>query len=223
MRFVYPEWSEPVIWGSRIPTVVIENQLAFRNFLCEVYAAAEGGVSKCVLSKEDKILDAAKHMEIISEFVCFDINKKPLLNKIIGTIENVALNGENYLKAQKLLADIENLVDEWSFDYSCDIVATKLSIPNVLKAIGLELKNDYSGHSGEIEKIIDYMDLVREFDRDKVFVFVNMRAFFADDDVAAFFKTCLSHEYKVLMIESQSHPFMTEEKRITIDMDLCEF
>lgn len=40
----------------------------------------------------------------------------------------------------------------------------------------------------DAEKLIDYMELVREFDRDKLFVTVNMRGFFVDSEMAALWK-----------------------------------
>ncbi|MCI8589934.1 MAG: type II-A CRISPR-associated protein Csn2 [Clostridiales bacterium] len=224
MKFVYSEWNELFTWnGTYLPTIVIENQKTFREFLCELYAALDGFPSKCVLSENNKILDMTKNIEIISEFVHFDINKKTLLSKIISSMENAALNSTQYLKTQELLSVLENAVADWSFDFSCDIIPTKLSVPAILKSIGIELKNDYTGHSGELEKILDYMELVREFDRDKIFFFINMRAYFLDAATESFMQTCIAHEHKILMIESKAYPILQNEKRITIDMDLCEF
>lgn len=224
MKFAYSEWSQPIVWDETgIPVIVIENQRAFREFLCELHSALEGSLSKCVLSKGDRILDIAKNFDIISEFVNFDINKKPLIGKIITSIENAALSSTQYLKTQELLSDIENAVNEWSFDLPCYIITAKLSVSNILKSVGIELKNDYCGYSGELEKILDYMELVREFDHDKIFVFVNMRSYFLDSAIENFIKTSISHQYKILMIESNSYPILQNEKRMTIDMDLCEF
>ena len=57
-------------------------------------------------------------------------------------------------------------------------MATKISVTTLFKAIGIELHDDYEGEYGAAEKLIDYMELVREFDRDKVFITINMRSFF---------------------------------------------
>lgn len=226
MKLIYPEWNDASVWdGDGFPSIVIENQRAFRTFLCELYAALDGLSSKCVLSEDNQILDIAKNIEIISEFVNFDINKKPLIGKMISSMENVALNSVQYLRTNELLSAIENAVAEWSFGFSCDVITTKLSVSAILKSVGIELKNDYSesGHRGELEKILDYMELVREFDRDKIFIFVNMRAYFGDADMDSFIQTSIAHAYKILLIESKAYPILPKERRITIDMDLCEF
>ena len=224
MKFAYTEWENIISWeNNQIPTVVVENQLAFREFLCELSSAINGASSKCTLSQNDNIINISKRAEILSDFIEFDINRKSLLNKIVSSIEQIALSGEQYLKTQELLLKIESAVDDWSFDFSCDVVLTKLSVTNILKSLGIEIKNDYSGNMGELEKIIDYMTLFREFDTEKMFVLVNIRSFFDEDAVEKFIETAISHQYKILLFDAFSHPIVKGERRITIDKDLCEF
>ena len=67
------------------------------------------------------------------------------------------------------------------------------------------------------------MELVREFDRDKLFVLLNLRSFFADEHVEKFLETVSVHGYKVLLLDSVSRKKLAHENRITIDNDLCEF
>ena len=67
------------------------------------------------------------------------------------------------------------------------------------------------------------MELVREFDRNKLYVLVGLRSFFRDDHVEQFLKTALGHGYQILMVDCASRKELSCEKRITIDNDLCEF
>ena len=127
------------------------------------------------------------------------------------------------MKTRELLSNIENVIGEWAFSFPCDIIAGKISVSTLLKSVGIELRDNYEGDRGEVEKILDYMELVREFDRNKLFMTVNMRSFFDDEIIAEFMKTAISHEYRVLMLESQAYPKQVFEKRVTIDADLCEF
>jgi len=116
------------------------------------------------------------------------------------------------MKTQELLAEIDRTVGTWAFSFPCDIIASKISVTTLLKAVGIELRNVYEGHRGEMEKILDYMELVREFDRDKLFVTVNMRAYFDDALMEPFLKTALSHEFHLLMLESHAYPVLVNEK-----------
>ena len=67
------------------------------------------------------------------------------------------------------------------------------------------------------------MELVREFDRDKLFVLVNLRSFFDDHDVERFLKTIEEHGHRVLLMDGTERKRLPMERRITIDIDLCEF
>lgn len=226
MKLAYPDFGEVFHWeagAETLPTLVLENQSLFRRFIKDLSLASDGADTPVVLSRDDSPIDFSKYAEVLFDFVRFSCNQKPLLNKICTALEHNALSPDRYVQTQTLLADIERTVGDWAFDFPCDIVATKISVSALLKAIGIEINESYEGEYGEAERIIDYMELVREFDRDKLFITVNMRCFFPDEVTEAFMKTALAHEYRVLMIESKSYPMLSLEKRWTVDEDLCEF
>lgn len=224
MKFAYSEISGVFSWERFvIPTLVIENQSFFRRLLKDIYQSLDGVTTPITLSEEHRPLEFSKYAEIITDFINFNINQKSLLNKVCAALERNSVSPESYLETQTLLSDIEKKVGKWAFEFPCDIVASKISVINLIRAIGIEINNDYQGESGDAERIIDYMELVREFDRDKMFITVNMRSYFSDGVIENFMKTAASHEYKVFMIESKSYPLLASEKRLTIDEDLCEF
>lgn len=224
MKFAYSDISGVFCWDqAMIPTLVIENQSFFRKLLADIYQSLDGILTSATLSENYQPLEFSKYAELITDFINFNINRKSLLNKVCVALERNSVSAENYLETQILLSDIEKKVGEWAFEFPCDIVASKISVSNLIRAIGIEINNDYEGESGDAERIIDYMELVREFDRDKMFITVNMRSYFSDGVIENFMKTAASHGYKVLMIESKSYPLLAYEKRLTIDEDLCEF
>ena len=70
-------------------------------------------------------------------------------------------------------------------------------------------------------------DLMEPFriliDRDKLFVLVGLRSFFANDRVELFLKTVLEHGYRVLLLDSIAREKLPSEKRLTIDNDPTRF
>ena len=66
------------------------------------------------------------------------------------------------------------------------------------------------------------MELVQTFDRDKLFIFVNMRSFVEDSDMQLFMDTVLSHGFHILMLENYAYPVLPRESRWIVDRDLCE-
>ena len=73
-----------------------------------------------------------------------------------------------------------------------------------------------------LERLLDYMELVRSYERDKLFVFVNLRSFFADDPIRSFLRTAIDHQLTLLLVDAWDHPRLPEETRLIIDKDLCE-
>ena len=67
------------------------------------------------------------------------------------------------------------------------------------------------------------MELIREFDRDKLFVLVGLRSFFSDAALEAFGKTALDHGFRMLWLDCVDRKKLSRETRLTIDKDLCEF
>lgn len=225
MTLAYPAFAELIVIGEedRVPCLVIEHQGLFRSFLCDIAGAIAGGQTDLVLAEGERILSASGNAELLTDFISFDLNRKALIGKLTAELERAALSPEQYLGTRELLADIERAIGEWAFSLPVEVVPGRLSVSSLLRAVGIGLSSDYEGHAGEAEKILDYMELVRELDRDKLFVTVNMRAFFSDEIMAAFQKSALSHGHRLLMLESRAYPRLPQEKRRTVDEDLCEF
>ncbi len=118
------------------------------------------------------------------------------------------------------MRELEQYVLELSFDLPCNVFCSKMGIGGVLRSAGLEISNDYDN---DLERLLDYMELTRELDREKLFIIVNLRSYFTDAEVSAFLSTVISHEYQVLLVDSASREKLPNELRVTVDNDLCEF
>ena len=67
------------------------------------------------------------------------------------------------------------------------------------------------------------MELVRELDHDRLFIMVNMRSYFTDEDMQTFVESASLHGFRVLLLESSARRKLKHTQRYTIDEDLCEF
>lgn len=139
---------------------------------------------------------------------------------MIARMEAEAVSETNYLRTNQLLGELEKYIHFLSFDLPCDIFCSKLNIGTVLKAVGVDIPDDYES---DLDRLLDYMDLTRELERDKLFIFVNLRSYYDDAEIQCFFSSALSHEYQVLCVDSVSRELLPNEHRITVDNDLCEF
>ena len=221
MNFCFPGISG--VFQTNIPyvnTAVIENQKLFCSLISDIALQIEGFNGTAVLSDGDRILNFAKNAELLTAFVPFELNKKSLINKIASALERESVNPDNYNETMQLMAEIEKYLDVLAESFDCNLAFSKVTPSSVIKSAGIEIVDDYDSIA---EKVIDYMELVREFDCNKLFITVNMRSYIDDHDAELFMKTCIDHEYSLLMIENTEYKRLPFEKRITIDSDLCEF
>ena len=206
--------------GAYVNTLVVENPDFYRHLLCDLYGQLQNDEGKLVLSDKGKTLAVSKWVELVDNCIHFELNRKSLLTKICTVMERTAVSEGFFLKTSELLCALERYVDELAYELPGDIVCEKCSVAGLLKGIGISLRDDYED---PLERLLDFMELVREFDRDKLFVLVGLRSFFADDRTELFLKSVLDHGYRVLLLDSVAREKLNHEKRLTIDIDLCEF
>lgn len=66
------------------------------------------------------------------------------------------------------------------------------------------------------------MELVREYERDKLFITVNLRSYIDDSEMEKFMKTILQHQIHLIMVENREYERLPDEDRYIIDSGLCE-
>ena len=202
-----------------INSLVIENPKMLFSLLSDVVAQLQGNEGKTVISDNNKVLDIEKYLELHSCFVPFNINQKNLINKIVARMNDRALDSEHYLCSSELLSGLERYCMELCIDLVGNIAFTKLSMESVVKAAGPEIIDDYILLS---EKLIDYFELVKEYDRNKIFVLLNLRSFLSFEELESFTQEVLKRQFQVLLLDSKEYPILKNEKRYLVDDSLCE-
>lgn len=221
MILCYPQMETVLDFTSgKIPTLVIENPAFLRQFMMELYAQTEGEEGSFVLSDKGKNLEISAWIEVMDHCLNFQLNTKSLLGKIQTALERTAVNDLFFLKTIELLQSVEQYMDELAFTYDCDLVYQRCTAAGLIKAMSVHIRDAYDD---PLERLLDYMELVREFDQDKLFVLLHLRSYFTEEQTARFLKTVVDHGYRVLLVDSQDYEKLPEENRITIDKDLCEF
>lgn len=221
MKLVYEKMGHILKFGEGyVNELIVENKKMFFEMVNGISMQAEGMKGDFVLSINDKPKEISKYIEIVMQFAPFQLNKKTLLTKLYAALEQKAISSENYVKTGELMGELASYLHSLSEEFPFDIDCKKISIGPIIKALSPEIEeNDKS----TLEKIFAYMELVRELDRERLFVMINMRAYFDDNDMESFIKSATLHDFKVLLIESVSYPPLQNVKRSTIDEDLCEF
>jgi CRISPR-associated protein Csn2 len=217
---MFSNLSQPIEFQEGfVYSLFIENQTLFRTLLEDLYNQTNKFEGFCVLSVNNTPIEIDKYVELITSYVPFDINQKRFLNKILGELEKLSLDATNYLTTQQIIADIEKYIDELSFDLGLEIELSKLTFSNLLKSVGILISEDYEQ---PLENLLNFFDIVLDLDKDKLFITVNLRSYYNDQELKPFINTVINKKIKLLMIETYEHPLLDNESRTLIDSDLCE-
>ena len=221
MKLIYKNMEHILRFGEGfVSELIIENKKMFLEMATCLVEQSAGSHGNFTLSIADKPVEFSRHGDVIMQFAPFEINRKSLLTKLYTALEKKALSAENYTKTGELLSGLESYIYRLAEDFPFELDCKKVTFGSVLRAICPEIDED---DKSNLEKIFDYMELVRELDRDRLFVMINMRTFFSDEDMEIFIQSVCLHDFKVLLLESTSFPRLKNTKRYTVDEDLCEF
>jgi CRISPR-associated protein Csn2 len=208
------------IGEGMIPVLVIENQKHFYECLSELKLQTEGLEGRFVLSEDLKILPLNRYAEFIDSFINFEMNKKTLITKLYNRLSLYAVDEEHCIKTRDLVFMITEYVSELLLDFEGEFeVDRNFDLNAIFKGLGIKFTDDYNTLS---EKLLGYMLLIREFETDKCFVFVNLKSYLDDAELNEFYKTVIGHGMNVLLVESSAREFNENECTVIIDKDLCE-
>ena len=200
--------------------MVIENRCFMRKILCDIAEQLDGNQGFTVVSDRDEPLEISRYVELLQNFAPFSMNQKPLITKILSLIEKKAQEPEHFMRAQAVVQRVEAWILDMGQDLPCEIECTKLGVGSILKAAGIEIVSD---QQYPLEQLVEYMELVRDLEWEKLFVLVNIRSYYDDQEMTVLLRTLLDHDLQVLLLDSYAGTVLVGEKRWTIDEDLCEF
>lgn len=221
MKFTYPGIDKTIDTDEeRVNCLVIENRKFLSEMIEDIYGQVVGGRGKAVLSENGKIVDFTKYCDLTTSFFPFEINRKSLITKILTVLEKNSQTPANFEKTAEFLSFAENYLNDLSLDLPCDLVYNKINVSSILKAVGVEICDDSTDLP---EKILNYMELVREFEGEKLFIVVNLRSFVDDEAFSSFLESVIMHKYALIPVDAFSFPAVPFENRLTVDNDLCCF
>ena len=220
MKLAYKNFSTVIETSSKnVATIVVENSEMMYRFLMDLRRAVEKTASEIVISDDNRIIDFNKNVELLINFIQFELNQRTLLSKIMASMEEISESSSYYNDSQQILSQIEKHIMEITIDFPCDIICEKLNMQSIIKAIGIALSDDYSSLE---EKLLAYMDLARDFLNKKLFILVNVRGLIPHNRLQMLVDSALSREHEILLIDNMAYPKLKQENRLIIDEDLCE-
>lgn len=221
MKLVHPKIKNIVeLSEQQINVLVIENPILLYELVMDIKRQLENQDGDTVLSIHDKPVSFYKYADITTDVLSLEFNNRKILSKIITSIEKRSMDDVYYEQTQQLMMQIEMYINELSLEFDSEIECEKMTFQHILKAAGITVADDYEYLT---DKIYAYMELIREFEGDKLFIFVNLSSYVGLEQMQKFADTVIGHSYRVLLIDSHDFYRLNNEKRLIVDQDLCEF
>ena len=133
-------------------------------------------------------------------------------------MQKLAMDEEHYYQTSELITLLESYLLDLSVELTGNIELSKITWENTIKAVGVEFADNYDSLA---EKILDYMELVREYDSERIFITLNLWSYISDNEMNKFVNDVVVRGYKLLMLENTEYPIIDHEKRYIIDADTC--
>ena len=223
MILTHQNFSQEIEWNDAryANEIIIENQKFFREFVGDFYFYDDGD-RKISLSDSGKGLKFKDDVEVIINPLKLDFgNRKATVNFLKILVEG-SLSEEFYLPTNRLKTKIvkylSDVISREQFGF--EVEADDFSFDQIAKAINFHVVGDEDDF---VELITDYVEMMRELAKTKLFVFIALRSFVSDDELKRLIKNVDDREVNILLIEDQTREKVEGLKRLTIDADLCEF
>ena len=161
-----------------------------------------------------------KKIRIITNYYDFDFNNKKYINELIKNISNntddnilLKLNN-NYNKLYKVLSSLINSVD---LNFKVDN-NDEFSINEILNNFNLSIPSK----DNLLDNLILLIDIEKQFNINKILVFINLKDYLSREDIIEFEKYCIYNNVYVILFDNSKYKNNSYEKKFIIDNDLSE-
>ena len=221
MKIVHPKINSKIeISEHEISVLVIEEPEFFYELLMDIKSQINNFEGHTVVSVCNEPVSFHKYVELITDPLAIEMNSRTIMKKVLVAMEKCSQEAVYYERTQKLMAEIETYINDLSLNFDTEIECQDVSFQQLLKAAELKVVDEYSRL---VDRIYAYMELIREFEGDKLFIFVNLSSYIRKEQLQKFVNTVVGHSFQVLLIDSHDFERLEKENRLIVDCDLCEF
>lgn len=204
--------------GSTI-LLVIEDSDTFRKYITELKSQIEGNEGDFALSNEKDSLSFKDRFAIITNPLQVDFSDKRIQTKVTSLMKNHMSNETHYEAMTMILSQLESFAQDLEEDFPFEVEHSEPDIQSLLKMFGFSLRLEYQN---EIEKLIEYTNVLHDICNIDHFVFISMFDYFNEKTLQTFIKECNANKHNLLFIERHDQNVENIAQKILIDHDLCE-
>lgn len=211
------EWNEK----TRVCEIVVENQRYFRDFVKDFYFHDESG-SGISLVEDGKGLKFKDDVDIIINPLKLDFGSRKVVTNLLKVLVSASISESFYESTNKLKTKIIKYLSDVisSEQFGFEVEADDFSLDQIAKAVNFHVVGDEDDF---VELITNYLEMMRELAKTRMFVFIALRSFIDNAELARLRDNVFARDLNVLLVEDQTRDKIDGVLRMTIDEDLCDF
>ena len=223
MKLVHPDYEYHIDFSEgSITALFFDDSVNLRVWFMELVNQYKGEKGKFVLSEKGEEISISENVMIVSDPLLFEISDKKITNKIQSMLKSYVLSSDMFIKTQTILSEIEKYAEEIKAEFGYPINFDKFDSIALLKMISFGIEYEFSS---ELEKLLEYMNLLHDICGIKAFVILNAFSVFSKQEIEQLCKDCSLQGHSLLLIEGSSS--LSDEqllflKKVIIDSDGCE-
>lgn len=218
-----PGFERELVWDDSVHVreLIIENPKYFRDFVKDFYFHNDDG-SGVSLTEVGKSLKFSEEVDVIINPLKLDFGNRKAMTNLLKILVRTSLSEDFYFETNELKTKIvrflNSVIDSENFRF--EVGADDFSLDQIAKAINFHVVDDEDDF---VELLTDYLEMMRELARTKLFVFIALRSFLSDAELCRFCRNIADREINVLLVEDQTRSKIEAISRMTVDGDLCDF
>ena len=222
MNLIYTFLDNKIdLYNDYVNSIEVLNNNYFYRLTNLVYKYSnDQEVEELYFTENNEELKLNKKIRIITNYYDFDFNNKKYINELIKNISNntddnilLKLNN-NYNKLYKVLSSLINSVD---LNFKVDI-NDEFSINEILNNFNLSIPSK----DNLLDNLILLIDIEKQFNINKVLVFINLKDYLSREEIIEFEKYCIYNNVYVILFDNSKYKNNSYEKKFLIDNDLSE-
>lgn len=219
MRMVYLSLDLEIMFHeNEVNVLVIENPGVFSDFVSSLWRLSRGESGELIFSIGQKEVAFAKNVDFVANLLDIDVNQKKIVQRLYEEIEGV-LKQQLINELTGLNANVVDLLEKAVFHVPYDVVfEPQMDIGGLLKLFRVKIRNEDLELA---EQVIHYIRLMHSILGIKLFVFLNMKMYFSEDELREIYKIASYENIQLLLIEGCQKNSLENEKLWIIDQDLC--
>lgn len=202
-----------------VQKLIVEAPKAMADFILDFRAQAEGREGRWVLSQDGDLLKIAEECELIVDLFDLDRNQKKLLKVLQEEIVREISDTELLLQWREVSAGMEVLLNSAIESVGYEIAYQEPELKALLKMVDLKFKESAEGY---VESLLEYLQLVAEVRRVRLFILVNATAFLTKEELSYLYEQVMYQKYRLLLLDTRDVTVRAEQERTMIlDQDYC--